>query len=165
MRGEEEPAEDIRRIFLKCVADGDEVAQALGHFPAVYREVAGVHPNLHERLLARGRFLLGNFRFMMGKFYVYAPAMNIILRAEVTLRYCRVFNVPARPAPAELGAPGGFAVGSDDEFLNLPRKVLGIAVFGNFQRTKSALLFLLMLSSIRETESSAWAAVRPESLP
>src|SRR3989344_8413762 len=65
---------------------------------------------------------LRDFGFMMRKDKVNSPAVNIVLRTEFGLGNGCVFDVPTRPALAQICRPGRFSL-----FLKFPKtKVTGI---------------------------------------
>ena len=87
------------------IADGEEIAERLRHFLVVDPHKAVVHPVANE-VAAMGALALGNLVFMMGKLQVGATAVNIERLAQQGTGHRRTFDMPARPARAEIGRPG-----------------------------------------------------------
>jgi len=71
--------------------------------------VLEVKPVAHE-WTAGGAFALGDFVFMMRKDQIDAAQMQIESLAEILHRHGRAFDMPTRPATADAGFPGGFAL-------------------------------------------------------
>src|SRR5256885_8117113 len=63
-------------LFRSHVADGEEVAQRLGHLLVVHVDEAVVHPDLRERLAGRA-FALGDLVFVVRELQVGAAAVDV----------------------------------------------------------------------------------------
>ena len=87
--------------FFGCEA----VAFGLGHLPTVYREHVAVHPIAHAVGFSIGACVLCNLAFVVRKFQIHAPAVNVKLRAEVLGAHHRTFQVPSRESFAPWGGP------------------------------------------------------------
>src|SRR5712671_4219790 len=87
--------------ILQKIADGEEIAQALGHLLALDLKEAIVHPNARQRMTMMGALALRDFVLVMGKDEVDAAAMNVEGLAEQSLAHRRAFDVPSGPAAAE----------------------------------------------------------------
>ena len=69
------------------IADGEKVAQALGHFFVVDVDKAVVHPNLCHRF-AKSTLALGNFVFMVWELQVSTATMYVKTLAEYFASHC-----------------------------------------------------------------------------
>ncbi|MPN53872.1 hypothetical protein SDC9_201540 [bioreactor metagenome] len=67
-----------------------------------------MHP-IAGKGLARGRFALGDFVFVMGEDQILAAGVNIEGGAQKLHAHGAAFDMPARPAHSPGGGPSGFA--------------------------------------------------------
>ncbi len=91
---------------MQHVADGEEVAQRLGHLLVVDVEEAVVHPVVARRAAA-GALALRDLVLVVRELQVHAAAVDVEGLAEQRAAHGRAFDVPARPA----GAVGAVALG------------------------------------------------------
>ena len=103
--GGDQHAQSFRAVFGEEIADGREIAEALGHFFSIDKKEAGMHPDFHERFFAGGGFLLGDFRFVVREFQISGSAVNVILRSEKMFGNGGVFNVPTWSSFADFAVP------------------------------------------------------------
>ena len=102
-------AQHFARPVGQEIADGEEVAQALGHFLAFDLQEAVVHPHIGERMAVMGAFALGDFILVMGKLQVDAAAMDIEGLAQILPGHGAAFDMPtgAAAAPGRVPARRG----------------------------------------------------------
>ena len=120
MRADDEKAHGLGVVLRQHVADGEEVAQALGHLFVVHPHKTVVHPEERQRF-AVSAFALGDFVLMVGKLQVSAAAVNVKALAQGLAAHGRALDVPAGPA---------LAIGA------VPLGVCGLALFGGFPEHK-----------------------------
>ena len=106
MGAHDEKPHRFRIVLLEHIADGEEVAQTLGHLLVVHAHKAVMHPELGQ-WLARGAFALGNFVFVVGKLQVRTAAVDVERLTQRGAAHGRALDVPARAARAELTRPLG----------------------------------------------------------
>ena len=97
----DEEAHRLGIELLEHIADGEEIAQRLGHFLVVDVDEAVVHPGARKGLAGRA-FALGDFVLMVRKLQVGAAAMDVEAFTQQLAAHGRALDVPAR-APL---APG-----------------------------------------------------------
>ena len=97
MGADDEKAHRFGVVLFQHFADGEKVAQRLGHFLVVHPHETVVNPETGQRL-AVGAFALGDFVFVVRKLQVSATAVNIKRLAQRGAAHGRAFNVPARSA-------------------------------------------------------------------
>ena len=112
MRADDEEADDLAVELLQHVADGEEVAQRLGHLLAIDLHEAVVQPVAHEALATLGEIggvALGNLVLVVRELQVGPAAVDVELPAQQLGGHGRALQVPARaprtegPLPAGLG--------------------------------------------------------------
>ena len=106
--GEDEIPHLLRPVAVEDLADGEEVAQGLGHLLLVDAHEAVVHPDLDEGLAGRA-LGLGDLVLMVGKLEVRATAMDVEVIAQSAGGHGGAFDMPAGAAGAPGGSPGGLA--------------------------------------------------------
>ena len=100
-------------VFFTNFADGEKIAQRLGHLFPVNIDESVMYP-VTNRLFPRATAGLRDFVFVMRKDQVFAAAVDIEGVAEVFFAHGRTFNMPARSART----PGAF-----------PKRFTGLALF------------------------------------
>ncbi len=91
--------------MLEHLADGEEVAQRLGHLLVIHPHRAGMHPGVNVRL-AGGRLALGDLVLVMREGQIGPSAMDVKGLAQAAGRHRRALDVPARPpAPRVMATP------------------------------------------------------------
>ena len=101
-----EEAQRLRVVALEHVADGEEVAQALGHLLVVHAHETVVHPELRQKL-AGGAFALGDLVLVVRELQVCTAAMDVEGFAQCGAAHGRALDVPAGAARAEFAVPLG----------------------------------------------------------
>ena len=86
------------------VAQGEVVAQRLGHLLAFHHEELGVQPEARERL-AGERFRLRDFVFVVREDQVDAAGVDVQRLAQVLDGHDGALDVPARAARADAASP------------------------------------------------------------
>jgi len=99
-----EKAQRFGLVALQHLADGEKVAQALGHFFFIDAHKAVVHPKARQGLAA-GAFALGNFVFVVRKLQVGTAAVDVERLAQQRAAHGRALDVPARPPGAVRAGP------------------------------------------------------------
>ena len=89
----------------KHIADGEEVAQALGHLLAVHLQHAIVDPEPGETAAGKGAQALRHLVFMVRENQVAAAAMDVEGLAKEFPRHRGALDMPARPASAPRTVP------------------------------------------------------------
>ena len=74
MGADDEKAQGLGVELLQHVADGEKVAQRLGHLLVVHIDKAVVHPQPRHGLAVRA-FALGDFVFVVGKLEVCSASV------------------------------------------------------------------------------------------
>ena len=92
--------------LFQDLADGEEVAQAFGHFFVVHADKAVVHPDMRRRLAA-GTLALGDFVLMVRELQVCTATVDIEGFAQSGATHGRALNMPTRAAGAEVMAQRG----------------------------------------------------------
>lgn len=108
MGRKDKEAQDLGRILLQQLPDGEKVAQGLGHLFILDGDKAVMDPGVDKGLAARP-LTLGNFVFMMGEDKVLAAAMDIKGVAQIFFGHGRAFDMPAGATRSPWTVPGGFA--------------------------------------------------------
>nr|GEU28296.1 hypothetical protein [Tanacetum cinerariifolium] len=103
----DEEADHFGIEFFQHVADGEEVAQRLGHLFVIDADKAVVHPVI-DHLAAERAFGLGDLVFVVRELQVRAAAVDIEMFAQQRRAHGRALDVPARTALAPLGIPFHF---------------------------------------------------------
>ena len=106
MRAQDEKSHRFGVVLRQHFADGEEIAQALGHFFVVHPHKAVVHPKACQRF-AVGAFALGNFIFVVRELQVRTAAVNVKALAERGTAHGRAFNVPAGSSLTVFAGPFG----------------------------------------------------------
>ena len=107
--GGQQVADGFRLIAAaQDVAQGEIIAQRLGHLLPFHHQKLGMQPEARE-LFAGQRLGLGNLVFMMGKYQVDPAGVYIQCLAQVLDGHHGAFDVPARPPRADFGIPTGLA--------------------------------------------------------
>ena len=118
-------------VLLQHVANGEKVAQTLGHFFIVDTDKTVVHPEACQRL-ATGTFALGDLVFMVRELQVGAATMDVKVVAQRSTAHGRAFNMPARAPHAEVETQGRavpFGIGGLCRLGRLPQyKVQRVAL-------------------------------------
>ena len=113
MTGQNKITHHFRIILGQHLADGEEIAERLGHLFVVHAHEAIVHPQVHK-LFAGRALALGDFIFVMRKLQIEAAAVDVEMIAEAGGGHGRALDVPTRPAfapwrlPEWLAGFGGF---------------------------------------------------------
>ena len=102
----EEPDQRVAADLVEHVAEPGDVADRLGHLLLAHLEHPVVHPDLRERLPARGQ-RLRRLVLVVREDQVVAAAVDLEAHAERLLRHRRALDVPTGPAPAPGRVPGG----------------------------------------------------------
>uniref|UniRef100_A0A193SBV0 Uncharacterized protein n=1 Tax=biofilter metagenome TaxID=1070537 RepID=A0A193SBV0_9ZZZZ len=76
MAGDQQVAHHFGVILIQHLADGEEVAQGLGHFLAIHAHRPGVHPGIGVEL-AGGGLALGDFVLVVREHQVRAAAVDV----------------------------------------------------------------------------------------
>ncbi len=108
MAGYQQVAHHLRVVLLQHFADGEEVAQRLGHLLAVHAHRAGVHPGGGVEL-AGGRLALRDLVLVVREHQIRAAAVDVEGFAQAAGRHHRALDVPARPAGAPRRCPARLA--------------------------------------------------------
>ena len=108
MAGHEEVTHRFGIVHLEHIADGEEIAQGLGHLLSIYHHHTGMHPGVDVGGMV-STAALGNFVFMMGEHQIRTTAMNIEVVAQMTGIHGRAFDMPARTARPPGRLPGRLA--------------------------------------------------------
>ena len=106
MRSQKEEAHGLGVILLQDLANGEEVAQTLGHLFVVDPNETVVHPDAGQRF-AVCALALCNFVLVMRELQVGATAMNIKTLAQGLATHGRALDVPARATLAVGAVPLG----------------------------------------------------------
>ena len=99
------PAESL----VQQVAQGEKIAQLLGHLLAVHHQVGAVQPGVDE-LMAGGRLALGDFVVVVREDIVHPAGVQVEGLAQILHAHGRALDVPARPAAAPRGVPPHVAI-------------------------------------------------------
>ena len=105
LHGRHRVAQDGRALLGQHDGDQQPVAERLAHLGAALRDPAVVQPVLREPVAGGPR--LGLLVLVVREAQVEPAAVDVEGLAEVPLRHRRALEVPARPAAAERGVPGG----------------------------------------------------------
>ena len=76
VRPQNEEAHHFGIVFFQHFANGEEVAQALGHLLVVHTHEAVVHPIIHEATLMR-TFTLRDLVLVMGELQVCTATVDV----------------------------------------------------------------------------------------
>ena len=129
MVGNEEEPQGVRIIMFQYILDQEEVIQGFAHFFRIDRNEAVVEPVTDHRLLARIRFGLGDFIFMVRENQIAAAAVEIKGIAEILIAHSRAFDMPARTARSPGAFPRRFARLSAFPQSEVHRIVLAVVYF------------------------------------
>ena len=125
--GEQGVAERLAVVGVEQFADGDDVADALGHLRRAEGQHAVVHPVAHARLAAVDAAALRAFVLVVREGQVAAAAVNVDHRAQVLADHRRALDVPAGAS-----APPGAVPSGERGARRLPQhEVLGILLVGS----------------------------------
>ena len=94
-----EEAHCLAVVVLEHIADGEEVAQRLGHLLVVHIDETVVQPVIDEALAA-GTFALRDLVLVVRELQVQATTVDVELLTEQAARHGRALDVPARAARA-----------------------------------------------------------------
>ena len=108
MAAEKKMAQRHRIEFTKNIANGEKIAQRLGHLFLIDVEKAGVNP-IARQGLAEGAFGLGDFVLMMRKNQIATTAVNVKWLAQIFRAHGRTFDMPARPPGTPRAIPSRLA--------------------------------------------------------
>ena len=89
----------------KTSLDGDEIAEAFGHFLPLNRQHPIMHPKTRQSRPVMGTSALGAFIFVMGENQIIAAAMEVNGDAQMPLDHRRTFNMPARTTETPRASP------------------------------------------------------------
>ena len=106
VRAQDEEAHGLRVVLLQDLADGEEVAQGLGHLLVVHAHEAVVHP-VARQSLAGGAFALGDLVLVVRELQIGAAAVDVEAFTQHLAAHGRAFDVPARTARAVGAVPLG----------------------------------------------------------
>ncbi len=95
---QQEKPQQGRRIPLQQRIDADHVSQRFGHLLRFHVDQAVVHPIADEWRLARIRFRLRNFVFVVRKHQIQAAAVEVDVISQVFEGHGRALDVPSRAA-------------------------------------------------------------------
>ncbi len=111
MAGYQQVAHHLRVVLLQHFADGEEIAQALGHLLAIDTHRTGVHPGVRVKL-AGGRLALCDLVLVVRKHQVRAATMDVERLAQAAGGHHRTLDMPTgtprapRRIPARLARLG-----------------------------------------------------------
>ena len=91
-------AKGLAGMVIQQLANGEEVAQGLGHLFALDHQIAVVHKHLGHDFAVMGAPALRDLVFMVREDQVLAAAMDIKGFAQILLAHGRAFDMPARTA-------------------------------------------------------------------
>ena len=94
MRPDDKKAHRFGVVFGQDLADGEEIAQRLGHLFVVHTHKTVVHPDAGQGLVI-GAFGLRDFIFMVRKLQISTAAVNIKRFAEQLAGHGRALDMPA----------------------------------------------------------------------
>ena len=100
MHPQHEETDGFTVVVLQHVANGEEIAQRLGHLLVVDVEKAVVQPVIDKRLTG-GPFALRDLVFMMRELQIESAAVDVEMLAQQRATHGRALNVPARTTCAE----------------------------------------------------------------
>lgn len=104
--------------------DGNEIFQRLGHFAALYVQMAGVKEKVDPIVVVEGGLGLSYFVVVMRKLEILTARVQIDVRAEYGARHGRAFNVPTWSTFAPRRVPARLA-----RFRLFPKRKVGRALF------------------------------------
>ncbi len=108
--------------------DEDQVSARLGHLLPVQRDHPGVHVGPCVRVAATGHLGVRGAHLVVREGQVAAAALDVELHAQVLQRDRHALDVPAGPAVAELGVPGGLVRAGGEPEQGVQRVLLARAV-------------------------------------
>ena len=106
--GDHEIADRLIAVFLRHVAHGEEVAEALAHLAVVHVDVAVVHPVVREGH-AVAALALGDLVLVVGEDEVLPAAVDVDRPAQIAARHGGALDVPSGAAFAPGGGPARLA--------------------------------------------------------
>ena len=107
VRAQDEEADHFGIELLQHFADGEEVAERLGHFFIVQAHETVMYPVIDAGMAERA-FGLGDLVFVVRELQVRATAVDVELFTEQGARHGRALDMPARAALAPLRIPFDF---------------------------------------------------------
>ena len=108
MRGHHQVADGLIAVFLRHLAHGKEIAEALAHLAVIDIDVTVMHPVMGKRH-AVAALALGNLIFMVGENQVLAAAVDVNGLAQIAPGHSGALDMPAGTALAPGGAPARLA--------------------------------------------------------
>ena len=94
-----------RHALIEQIPHGEEIAQALGHLPALDLQHLVVHPDLREPGPRMGAGRLRQLVLVVRELQINAAAVNVETRPQQCVAHRRAFDVPARPPIAPGAVP------------------------------------------------------------
>src|SRR5687767_9946381 len=98
-------AKNLARPILEQIADGDEIAFALGHLATLELQEAVMHPKARHDRSGERASALSQFILVMRKYQIDAAAMNVERLPQKLPAHGGALDVPPWPPPAPWAVP------------------------------------------------------------